>query len=92
MATQVDVDILVRKAFEREKFRAPFPEDIIDRVGQVIEINDDLRKQYLALGPNHGPVNQMIGKATKAFTGLQSGKSATAQRCTLFKTYTKLVK
>lgn len=88
---------LVRDVLARD-FRAPYPEDITDRVCLAIEANPNWKKRYDTLvadfsstGKNgRDLVNNSIGYFTKRETGMQSVRKGVKAKSSLIKTYTKL--
>ena len=86
-----DVEWMVGAALK--KVPKPYGPEIIEDVFVMIEESPNLMKNYTQLLVNHdvATVNQRVGHFTRVLTGYQTGKSATATRSSLVKTYTLLV-
>jgi hypothetical protein len=76
---------------------APYGEDIILRVFQVIERNPDLKWRYQSLSNDlsddfsNNTINKWIGKYVKDQAGLNSLRQVSAEgKCKLITSYTKL--
>lgn len=86
-----EVEGLVRAALKR--LQQPYGSDVIEDVLLMIEQSPNLMRHYqqLCVGHDQATVNRRIGMLTRAVTGYKAGKSVTATRTGLSKTYTVLI-
>lgn len=86
-----DVESMVERALK--KLEKPYGPDVIEDVFVAIKQSPNLIHNYQQLCVNHDQttVNRAVGKLTRALTGYDTGRKASATRTSLTQTYTVLV-